>query len=90
MGQENGKLPSSQLEDLTKKTDFTREQLTEFHLRFRKDFPTGYMTKAQFSQVYKDYYKTGESEQFSEHVFRAFDDNGDGRIGECYLNTIFS
>lgn len=80
MGQANGKLATRQLEDLSNKTDFSREQLKDFFVKFQKDFPTGYMTKDQFTKVYKDYYKTGESERFSEHVFRAFDDNGDGKI----------
>ena len=60
-----------------------------------KDYPNGFMTRKQFLKVYQDYYKKGDPSGFSEHVFRVFDANNDGKIGKrnfyvliCFL-TIY-
>ena len=82
MGQNQHKLAPTQLEDLTKRTVFTQPELKLWYEKFIKDYPHGYMTKIEFKQVYKDYYQRGDSNKFSEHVFRVFDVNSDGKIGE--------
>ncbi|XP_057297902.1 neurocalcin-delta-like [Hydractinia symbiolongicarpus] len=80
MGQNHPKLAPTQIEDLTKRTVFTREELKLLFEKFITDYPTGYMTKEQFTKVYRDYYKKGDCNTFSEHVFRVFDVNHDNRI----------
>lgn len=83
MGNSHPKLAPSQLDDLCKNTTFSREELKKWFEKFMKDYPSGYMKKEQFLKVYQDYYKTGDSKGFSEHVFRVFDVNNDGKIGKC-------
>lgn len=85
MGQNHPKLAPTQIEDLTKRTVFTREELKLLFEKFITDYPTGYMTKEQFTKVYRDYYKKGDCNTFSEHVFRVFDVNHDSRIGKYFL-----
>ena len=82
MGQSSRKLPPTQLEDLTRKTTFSRDELKQWYELFMKDYPSGYMNRDQFLKVYKDYYKHGDPSGFSEHVFRVFDVNNDGKIGK--------
>lgn len=81
MGQSHRKLAPSQLEDLSRNTDFSREELKQWFEKFMKDYPSGHMEKDAFLKVYQDFYKTGDSKGFSEHVFRVFDLNNDGKIG---------
>jgi len=88
MGQSQRKLPPTQLEDLTKKTTFSRDELKQWYDKFIRDYPTGYMTQKQFLDVYQGYYKSGDPSKFSKHVFRVFDVNNDGKIGECILQTV--
>ena len=87
MGQSSRKLPPTQLEDLTRKTTFSRDELKQWYELFMKDYPSGYMNREQFLKVYKDYYKHGDPSGFSEHVFRVFDVNNDGKIGKIKFKT---
>ena len=87
MGQSSRKLPPTQLEDLTRKTTFSRDELKQWYELFMKDYPSGYMNREQFLKVYKDYYKHGDPSGFSEHVFRVFDVNNDGKIGKINFKT---
>lgn len=47
----------------------------------QKDCPSGKLNKKKFIEVYKQFYPTGKAEKFCEYVFRTFDTDGSGNIG---------
>ena len=82
MGQNLGHLGPSELDDLMMDTFFTQAEIVEWYEKFKKDYPHGYMKRKDFIKLYKTFYKNGDAQKFSEHVFRVFDVNNDGRIGK--------
>ena len=87
MGGHHAKMPPNELQDLCKRTNFDQEELKQWYDKFRKEYPKGSISKDEFINLYKGYYKSGDAKRFSEHVFRVFDVNNDERIGK-YMETI--
>ena len=81
MGGHHAKIPPKELCDLCSRTCFDEKELKMWHDKFKKEYPSGSITKQDFIKLYRDYYKSGDAKRFSEHVFRVFDANNDGRIG---------
>lgn len=85
MGQEQSKKTTLELDDetisrLTKNTNYTPEQIQEWHRAFLRDCPAGKLTMRQFIDVYKKFYPEHEAEKYSAQVFRTFDLDGNGYI----------
>eukprot|EP00794_Sanderia_malayensis_P010747 gene10747-11898_t len=80
MGGLHAKIPPSELNDLCHKTKFEQGELKLWYERFKKDYPSGSISKQQFVELYRGHYKNGDAKKFSEHVFRVFDVNNDGKI----------
>lgn len=77
----NRNLTKNQIKNLMIKTHYTKEQIIAFENAFRKDFPNGALNKKQFFQIYKNCdTETTCPNNFCEHIFRAFDQNGDNLI----------
>lgn len=81
MGGQHGKLPPSDLRDLCNQTSFDEKELKTWHDNFKKEYPSGCISKQDFVKLYRGFYTSGDAKKFSEHVFRVFDANNDGKIG---------
>ncbi|XP_066290631.1 neurocalcin-delta-like isoform X2 [Branchiostoma lanceolatum] len=82
MGQSEAKLDKKTVEELVRLTDrrFTEQEIRDLHKDFLRDCPSGKVTLVGFRRVYGRYFPTGTADEFSEHVFRTFDTNGDGVV----------
>ena len=85
MGNKDGKVAGAELDDetiqrLTKNTNYTPEQIHQWHEAFLRDCPTGKLASRQFTEVYKKFYPEFEAEKYSAQVFRTFDTDNNGYI----------
>ncbi|CAF1921630.1 unnamed protein product [Rotaria magnacalcarata] len=85
MGHKGSKDVSIELDDetidrLTKNTNYTPEQIRQWHQAFLRDCPTGKLSSRQFTEVYKKFYPEHEAEKYSAQVFRTFDMDNNGYI----------
>lgn len=76
-------LTESIIRNLVDKTNFTRNQVKQFHSSFLKDFPSGKLNRGQFYQIYK---KCDSHNPFCDHIFRAFDSDCDDQI--CFTEFL--
>jgi Ca2+-binding EF-hand superfamily protein len=80
MGHKESKVAGVELDDetidrLTKNTNYTPEQIHQWHEAFLRDCPNG-----KFTEVYKKFYPEHEAEKYSAQVFRTFDMDSNGYI----------
>lgn len=80
MGKKNSKIPPETLSQLRQCTAFSDVELGKWYKGFMKDCPAGRMTKKEFENIYKNFFKEGDASKFASHVFRTFDKNGDQSI----------
>lgn len=85
MGNKEAKVANTELSDetierLTKNTNYTPEQIRQWHAAFLRDCPNGQLTLAQFVEVYKKFFTAAEAEKYSRQVFHAFDSDRNGFI----------
>ena len=83
MGQGAGQKDMSpdEFDRMIRSTGFNSSEINEVHDRFIKQFPKGYMDKSEFRAIYSSLFPQGSgADQFAEHIFRIYDQNGDGRI----------
>lgn len=85
MGHKQSKTALIELDDetidrLTKNTNYTPEQIRQWHQAFLRDCPTGRLSSRQFTEVYKKFYPEHEAEKYSLQVFRTFDMDNNGYI----------
>jgi Ca2+-binding EF-hand superfamily protein len=62
-------------------TNFSRQEIEEWHAGFMRDCPNARLNKKQFVNEYKKFYPNGQPDEFCEHVFRIFDADKNGFIG---------
>ncbi|CAF0757152.1 unnamed protein product [Didymodactylos carnosus] len=85
MGNEKSKKFHDELDDatihrLTHNTNYTPEQIRQWHQAFLRDCPSGKLSSRQFTEVYKKFYPEHEAEKYSKQVFRTFDMDHNGYI----------
>jgi len=90
MGKQNSKLKPKEFADLRQQANFTDNELREWHQRFMEDFPDGTVTIDEFKDIYDNCFPYGDSGKFSDHVFRIYDANSDGRIDFREFMTVLS
>ena len=61
-------------------TKYTEEEVKSWYSSFKKDCPSGVLTKEKFIDVYKLFFPRGDAEKFCNHVFRTFDTDKNGEI----------
>ncbi|CAF2856149.1 unnamed protein product [Rotaria sp. Silwood2] len=66
-------LSEMEVQILSSMTNFTREEILQWHQKFLADCPHGYMTRKNFISMYKSLCPTADVERFATHIFRAFD-----------------
>jgi len=59
---------------------YTVEEMKQWHQRFKSQYPTGNLDKAQFRKLYVRFYPQGDTAELADDIFRLFDVDGDERI----------
>ena len=83
MGAKKSKLKGDELETLRTDTEFSDDELKEWHHWYRSilfDCPNGRMDIEEFKKIYNRMFPSGVDDKYAEHVFRTFDANKDGHI----------
>ena len=82
MGRNNSKIPPDELNQLLNATYFNAKEVKRRYSGFLIDCPNGTLNREQFIDLYVSFYASTDAKKFAEHVFRTFDNNGDGKIGK--------
>ncbi|CAF5092617.1 unnamed protein product [Rotaria magnacalcarata] len=61
-------------------TNFTEEQIREWHVGFLRDCPSGKLSKDRFIAVYEQFYPSGKAKDFCKYAFSTFDRDNNGTI----------
>lgn len=80
MGKKHSRLSDKNLESLRSRTQFNDEEIQKWHDIFKKDCPSGKMSRSKFEELYCSYFPDGDAKKFARHCFRTFDKNNDGTI----------
>ena len=73
-------LSEEDLEFCKKHTRYTQVEIKEWYKSFKKDCPSGVLTKPKFIDMYKLFFPDGNADNFCSHVFRTFDTDENGEI----------
>lgn len=73
-------LDENAIKRLTKNTNYTPEQIRQWHEAFLRDCPSGKLVLRQFRELYKKFYPEYEADKYSDQVFRTFDTDNNGYI----------
>ena len=76
----NEYLTEDDLNFCKKNTRYNEEEIKTWYSSFKKDCPSGVLTKEKFVDVYKLFFPRGNAENFCNHVFRTFDTDKNGEI----------
>ena len=73
-------LNQEDLDFCKKHTRYTEDEIKQWYKSFKKDCPSGVLTKSKFIDMYKLFFPGGNAERFCSHVFRTFDTDKNGKI----------
>ena len=76
-------LTENDLEFLANNTNFSREEIIEWHAGFYRDYKSGRMSKREFKTFYEQFQpgnNNATSNSFCENIFRVFDQDSNGYI----------
>ncbi|XP_053190682.1 recoverin-like [Scomber japonicus] len=76
----SGAVSKEILEDLKLNTKFTEIEIVQWYENFKKQCPTGRITKEEFQTIYTKFFPDSEANSYAQHVFRSFDTNDDGTL----------
>ncbi|XP_010792721.1 visinin-like [Notothenia coriiceps] len=68
------------LEDLKLNTKFTETEIGQWYENFKKQCPTGRISKEEFEHIYGKFFPESDAQTYAQHVFRSFDTNDDGTL----------
>ena len=74
------RLSKEDLDFLTYHTNYTEDTIQEWYKGFKQDCPDGRLTKESFMKIYGKCFASGNANDFSNHVFRTFDEDKNGFI----------
>ncbi|AWP21132.1 putative recoverin-like [Scophthalmus maximus] len=76
----SGAVSKEILEDLKLNTKFSETELVQWYENFKKQCPTGRITREEFQSIYSKFFPESEANTYAQHVFRSFDTNDDGML----------
>lgn len=76
----SGAVSKEILEDLKLNTKFSETEIVQWYENFKKQCPTGRITKEEFQTIYSKFFPDSDANTYAQHVFRSFDTNDDGTL----------
>ncbi|XP_017283157.1 recoverin [Kryptolebias marmoratus] len=76
----SGAVSKEILEDLKLNTKFSETEIVQWYENFKKQCPTGRITKQEFQNIYSKFFPESDANTYAQHVFRSFDANDDGTL----------
>uniref|UniRef100_A0A3Q3WQ07 EF-hand domain-containing protein n=1 Tax=Mola mola TaxID=94237 RepID=A0A3Q3WQ07_MOLML len=76
----SGALSKEILEELKLNTKFTETEIVQWYENFKRQCPTGRITKEEFESIYSRFFPDSDAQTYAQHVFRSFDTNDDGTL----------
>ncbi|KAK7899311.1 hypothetical protein WMY93_020164 [Mugilogobius chulae] len=76
----SGAVSKEILEDLKLNTKFSETEIVQWYDNFKKQCPTGRITKEEFQAIYTKFFPDSDANTYAQHVFRSFDANDDGTL----------
>lgn len=80
MGQQQSAEKPENLKDLASKMEFTEEEIQAWYKQFRTENPDGKIDHTKMKELYHQIYPHGDSEAFSNDIYRVLDTNHDNTI----------
>jgi len=66
--------------ELVEKTSFTEQEIEHWYKGFIQDCPSGQLSKAEFANIYGQFFPNGDPTDFASFVFDVFDRDHSGTI----------
>ncbi|XP_034561015.1 visinin-like [Notolabrus celidotus] len=76
----SGAVSKEILEELKLNTKFSETEIVQWYENFKKQCPTGRISKEEFQAIYSKFFPESDAQTYSQHVFRSFDTNDDGTL----------
>lgn len=76
----SGAVSKEILEELKLNTKFTETEIVQWYENFKRQCPTGRISKEEFQAIYSKFFPDSDAQTYSQHVFRSFDTNDDGTL----------
>uniref|UniRef100_A0A1A7XWS1 EF-hand domain-containing protein n=1 Tax=Iconisemion striatum TaxID=60296 RepID=A0A1A7XWS1_9TELE len=76
----SGAVSKEILEELKLNTKFTETEIVQWYENFKKQCPTGRISRDEFQNIYKKFFPDSDANTYAQHVFRSFDTNDDGTL----------
>jgi len=80
MGSNQTKLTSTEFQELLKGTKFSKEEINDWFNKFKAEFPRGRIRKYEFMVMYTKLFPDGDATEFTDHIFRMYDQDKNGVI----------